>query len=767
MPIWKITPGHGSMKKNYRYLLYYILTIGGFSLLIYFVVLKGEALSSGRESIPMDMSLMAGFNHFSDSVRQNLSNSLPLLLLQIVTIIAFARAFGYLCTKIGQPSVIGELIAGIFLGPSILGSIAPGFSHFLFPAESLATLSFFSQIGLILFMFIIGMDVDLKILRSRAPDAFIASHASIVIPFALGMGLAYYIFPDFAPAGVPFVSFALFIAISMSITAFPVLARILQERNLLKTRVGMLAITCAVVDDISAWCLLAALIAIVKAGSFISSLYTILLSILYVTVMLLIIRPFLHRLGDIFTRKDGISKPVVAVFIITLLLSSYLTEIIGIHAIFGAFVAGTIMPPNISFRKILIEKIEDLAIILLLPIFFVITGLRTEIGLLNTPYLWKVTGFVILIAVAGKFAGSALSLRFVGQKWRESLIIGALMNTRGLMQIVVLSIGYELGVLTPGIFTIMIIMAVVTTLMTGPALNLIDRFLPDSKAIAEEKPVPSIFRILISFGNPENGKKMLGLANSFVKKSHEKTGITLLHLSPAYDLHKYNTEEYEQESFRPLFKEADKLEINIKTMFKASEDIERDIIDTANSGYFDLIIAGKAHSLYEGTLLGKFIQIIIRITNPERIYESLRGTEKLFSTSLFDGPTRRLIKSIKIPTGIFVDNNFTSTGSVIVPIYNSDDSFIFSHAGRLAVNNDSKIKVLDIFNQIEYNEDLKNSLQAIIDQSPGKIELVLHERIGDELSSNHDLLLVSMEGWHKILHDKRMISMPSSLIIRP
>jgi hypothetical protein len=374
---------------------------------------------------------------------------------------------------------------------------------------------------------------------------------------------------------------------------------------------------------------------------------------------------------------------------------------------------------------------------------------------------------VILIAVTGKFAGSALSLRFVGQKWRESLIIGALMNTRGLMQIVVLSIGYELGVLTPGIFTIMIIMALVTTLMTGPALSLIDRFLPDTKVKPGAKPVHSVFRILISFGNPENGKKMLGLANSFVKKSPEMAGITLLHLSPAYDLHKYNTDEYEQESFRPLFTEADILGIKIKTMFKASEDIERDIIETANSGYFDLIIAGKAHSLYEGTLLGKFIQITMRIVNPERIYESLRGTEKLFSTSVFDGPTRRLVKSIKIPTAIFVDNNFSHAGSVFVPIYNSDDSFIFSHAGRLAANNDSKIKVLDIFNQIKYNEDLKNSLQSIIDQNPGNIELVQHKNIGEELSSDHDLLLVSMDGWHKILNEKRMTGMPSALIIRP
>jgi hypothetical protein len=457
----------------------------------------------------------------------------------------------------------------------------------------------------------------------------------------------------------------------------------------------------------------------------------------------------------------------VAVFILTLLLSSYVTEIIGIHAIFGAFVAGTIMPPNISFRKILIEKIEDLATILLLPIFFVITGLRMEVGVLNSLHLWEVTAWVIIIAVAGKFFGSALSLKFVGQPWRESLIIGALMNTRGLMQIVVLSIGFELGVLTPGIYTIMILMAIITTIMTGPALNIIDRLFPEKNVEHEEKHIPEIFRILISFGNPDNGKKMLRLANSFIKKSHEKAGITLLHLSPAYNLHKYNTEEYEQESFRPILNEADNLGINIKTMFKASEDIERDIIETANSGYFDLIIAGKAHSLYEGTLLGKFIQIILRIINPERIYESLRGTESLFSKTVFDGPTRRLFKSVKIPTGIFVDNNFSEAGTVIVPIYSPDDAFLLPYAGRLILNNDSKIKILDVFNQIEYTEDLKNASLELIKNSNGNTELVVQSGITEVLSASYDLLMVSYEGWNKILHDKRLSSIPSSIIIRP
>ncbi len=474
------------MIKNYRYLLFYIVTIGVFSLIMYFIVIKGENLNSGRLIAFTPKAAVSGWTQFKETTDQNITHPLAILLLQIIIIVACARIFGFLFKKIGQPGVIGEIVAGIFLGPSILKLISPAISGFLFPPESLETLQFLSQIGLILFMFIVGMDVDLNIIGKRAPEAFVASHASIIIPFTLGMGLAYYIFHSFAPPGIPFLSFSLFIAISMSVTAFPVLARILQERGLIKTKIGTLAITCAAVDDITAWCLLAVLIAIVKAGTFFSTVFTILLCVLYVIVMLKIVQPFLKKLGDIYTSKEGISKPVVAIFFITLLLSAFTTEIIGIHVLFGAFMAGVIMPSNIKFRSILIEKIEDVALVLLLPIFFVITGLRTEIGLINDIYLWKITFIIILVAVAGKFAGSAFSLKFVGQSWRDSLIIGALMNTRGLMQLVVLNIGYDLGVLSPQIFTMMIIMALVTTFMTGPALDLINKYLPEKKPAKEQ-----------------------------------------------------------------------------------------------------------------------------------------------------------------------------------------------------------------------------------------------------------------------------------------
>ncbi|MGL4383700.1 MAG: cation:proton antiporter, partial [Flavobacterium sp.] len=459
--------------KNYKNTLFYLAVTGGFSALMYWIIQNGKLLE-GTDVKKTTVGPKDAWLDFIASMQHSFQEPLAILLAQIITIIIVARVFGWIFKKIGQPSVIGEIIAGIALGPSLLGTYFPEFSGVLFPVESLGNLKFLSQIGLILFMYVIGMELDLKVLKNKANDAVVISHASIVIPFTLGIGLAYFVYDQFAPSGVKFLSFSLFMGIAMSITAFPVLARIVQERGIHKTKLGAIVITCAAADDITAWCLLAAVIAIVKAGSFVSSLYVISLAVGFVLIMLLIVKPFLKRIGDLYASKEAISKPVVAIFFVTLIIASYATEVIGIHALFGAFMTGVIMPDVAKFRIVFIEKVEDVSVILLLPLFFVFTGLRTEIGLINDPYLWQVTGFIILVAVVGKFFGSAFAAKFVGQNWRDSLTIGALMNTRGLMELIVLNIGLELGALTPAVFTMMVIMALVTTFMTGPALNLIN-----------------------------------------------------------------------------------------------------------------------------------------------------------------------------------------------------------------------------------------------------------------------------------------------------
>jgi Kef-type K+ transport system membrane component KefB len=464
--------------------VFYIVIVAGLGFAIYWIAKQGSALQTPaltaqqlqNEKVTSNTSSL---QVFTDSFKHGLTDPLAVLLLQIIVIIASARLFGYLFKKIRQPAVIGEIVAGIILGPSIIGAYFPEINNFLFPAASLSTLSFISQIGLILFMFIIGMELDLKAISKQAYGAVIISHASIIIPYTLGMLLAYYIYRDYAPAGTSFLSFALFMGIAMSITAFPVLARILQEKKLTRSKLGAMALTCAAADDLTAWCILAAVIALVKSGSSFSVLYTIGLAIIYVLVMLKIVRPFLEGLSHVYDQKEKKRTPIIALLFVILIVSAYITSVIGIHALFGAFMAGVIMPSSFSFRKIVIDKIEDVSIILLLPLFFVITGLRTQIGLINEGHLWITFGWILLVAVAGKFGGSALAARMVGQSWKDSLSIGVLMNTRGLMQLIVLNIGYDLGILSPEIFAMMVLMALVTTFMTGPALDLINWLMPE------------------------------------------------------------------------------------------------------------------------------------------------------------------------------------------------------------------------------------------------------------------------------------------------
>ncbi len=417
---------------------------------------------------------ITGISQVFGQFEENAKHPLSLLLMQILVILVASRVFSLLLTFLGQQSVIGEILAGIFLGPSVLKVISPDFFNFLFPTNSLGTLQFLSQIGLAFFMFIIGMELDLKIIRSKARDALFVSNVSIAIPFVLGVSLAYYLFDSYAPSGVGFLAFSLFIGISVSITAFPVLARILQERGMTKTPVGSMALICAATDDVSAWCILAAVIAIAKAGAITNALFTIILAMLFVTIMLALVKPFLAKVSSRNHNMDDPGKLAVAFSFFTLLGSAYIAELIGIHALFGSFLAGVIMPQNILFKQKITEKLEDVSVLVLLPIFFAFTGLRTQIGLLNDAHAWTAFGFILLVAVGGKFGGSTFAAKFAGQTWKNSLSLGALMNTRGLMELIVLNIGYDLGILTPQIFAMMVLMALATTLMTGPCLNLIE-----------------------------------------------------------------------------------------------------------------------------------------------------------------------------------------------------------------------------------------------------------------------------------------------------
>jgi Kef-type K+ transport system membrane component KefB len=739
---------------------------------MYWVVLLGAKLEQGRNIIAPNTG-RTQWEEFLNSLIHNLEHPLAILLAQIVTIILVARFFGWICKKIGQPTVIGEIIAGIILGPSFIGMYFPEFSEALFPLESLGNLEFLSQIGLILFMFVIGMELDLKVLKNKAQDAVVISHASIIIPFALGMGLAYFIYESFAPKGVQFLSFGLFMGIAMSITAFPVLARIVQERGLNKTRLGTIAITCAAADDITAWCLLAAVIAIVKAGSFVSALYIIGLAVIYVLLMVKVVRPFLTRIGNLYHTKESLSKPIVAIFFLTLIMSSYATEVIGIHALFGAFMAGAIMPENIRFRNIFIEKVEDIALVLLLPLFFVFTGLRTEIGLLNDPYLWKVTGLIILVAVVGKFIGSAIAAKFVGQNWKDSLTIGALMNTRGLMELVVLNIGYDLGVLSPEIFAMAVIMALVTTFMTGPALDLLNFiFKTKQENIPEDISRINKFKVLISFGNPKSGKSLLKLTHSLVKKLNGNASITAMHLAPTNELHHYNAEEYERESFAPIIEESENLQQKVTTLFKASNNIDSEISEVANKGDYDLLLVGVGQSIFEGSLLGNILGFTTKIINPENILNQVTGKESLFSSSSFDKRTLNILNKSKVPVGFFVNNNFSIPESVFMPIFSEKDIFLIDYAQKLINNSGSQVTLLDVTDIIKKNIELKEKIRAIEQRAPNHINVLSGNVVDKEFLkflNSQNLMIISIESWQKLIDSNNsqwLANLPSTLILK-
>jgi Kef-type K+ transport system membrane component KefB len=754
--------------KNFKKGFFYLGIVGGFSALMYWVVLLGAKLEQGRNIVNPSQG-KTPWAEFIDSMVYNLEHPLAVLLAQMITIILVARLFGWICKKIGQPSVVGEMIAGIVLGPSLIGMYFPAFSAVLFPVESLGNLQVLSQIGLILFMFMVGMELDLKLIKKKAHDAVVVSHASIIFPFALGMVLAYFIYESLAPQGVEFSSFGLFVGISMSITAFPVLARIVQERGIHKTRLGNIVITCAAADDITAWCMLAAVIAIVKAGSFVSSLYVILLAVGYVLLMIKVVRPFLTRIGNLYTSRGSLSKPIIAIFFVTLLLSSFATEVIGIHALFGAFMAGAIMPDNVKFRDLFIEKVEDVALVLLLPLFFVFTGLRTQIGLINDPELWSITGLIILVAVAGKFLGSALAARFVGQNWKDSLAIGALMNTRGLMELVVLNIGYDLGVLTPEIFAMMVIMALVTTFMTGPALNLLDWIFKNKLDVNEEEILQTNkYKILLSFGNPEMGRLLLKLANGLVKNQNGQAAITAMHLSPNNDgVYHYNIEAYEKESFAPVIEESHQLNQKITTLFKASNDIHADITEVANRGNYDLLLVGVGQSIFEGSLLGRILGFTTKLVHPDRIFNQVTRKEGFFENSPFDESTRQILSMSDIPVGVLIDKGLTVPHKILIPVYSGRDGFLVKYVQKLIRNSQSQVTLVDAAGQLKHHPEIKEAIRAIEQVASNHIQLLSERKLDATFLEKYDLMIISYEGWKKVVDDKNswLPDIPSTLIL--
>ena len=585
-----------------------------------------------------DATSLAAF--FSRGLRQlgmNLHHPLPLLLIQIIFIVLLARLFGHLVSYLGQPAVIGEILAGIVLGPSLLGIFAPGAYAALFPVDSLTGLQLLSQVGLVLFMFVIGMELDVSAIKSKAQSAVIVSHVSIMVPFGLGMCLALLLYPSFAPERISFLPFSLFIGIAMSITAFPVLARILQERDLVGTKLGTMAITCAAADDVTAWSLLAVVVTIARAGFLPDAIMTLTLAVAFTGIMIFAVRPLIARLGELYVTRESLTRGVLTFFFVLVFVSALMTELIGIHALFGAFLAGAIMPADARLKELVGEKVRDFSVLVLLPLFFAFTGLRTEIGLLNSPELWFYSALILGVAIAGKLVGSAIAARVVGESWRDSVALGLLMNTRGLMELIVLNIGYDLGILSAEIFAMMVLMALVTTAMAGPGLNLLD-YLVRQQAL--NAPLEKV-QIMLSFARQETGETLLRIAGLFNDGGQP---VRVMHFTP--EPPPADAALYMAHSLESVNRVAGLLGLDVQFSYKSTEQIAPEIVQQARRSRCELLLLGGAHALLSRDALGGKIRHVLRrapcsvgvlLGQPAaigRILVILRGKE---------GPDRRLL----------------------------------------------------------------------------------------------------------------------------
>lgn len=720
-------------KKNY---LIYAVMLLLFGALIYMAIEEGDrfshhavASSTVAEDTPFTM--------FCQFVTDNLHHPLSILLIQIIAVLLMVRLFGFLFKHIGQPGVIGEIVAGIVLGSSVLGYFFPDVFQALFPPESLTNLELLSQVGLVLFMFVIGMELDFSVLKNKINETLVISHAGILVPFFLGIVASYWIYEEYAAAQTAFLPFALFIGISMSITAFPVLARIIQERNMTKTSLGTLAIASAANDDVTAWCLLAVVIAIAKAGTFASALYAIGLTALYIIIMFMVVRPFLKKVGEVYANQEVINKTFVALILLILIISSTLTEIIGIHALFGAFMAGVVMPPSIGFRKVMMEKVEDIALVFFLPLFFAFTGLRTEIGLINSPALWGVCLLLITVAVAGKLGGCAVAARLVGESWKDSFTIGTLMNTRGLMELVALNIGYEMGVLPPSIFVILVIMALVTTFMTTPLLHLVERVF----ARREER-LSAKLKLVFCFGRPESGRSLLSIFFLLFGKKMKAAQVVAAHFTVGTDLNPLNAEQYARDSFSLVDEKASELGLSVENRYRVTDKLVQDMIRLARKERPDMFLLGAGSKYRPDTA----------------------GSNGVLWLSLFRDKIDDVMEQVKCPVAVFVNRGYSGSSPVSFVLGGVIDAFLLTYLESMLEGGAQ----VHLFLFDTDDEAFRQSTDPILAKYSSQIRTQPFSGAANLTSAAKDgLLVMSHLSYTKLSEEEEVFrDLPSLLVIR-
>ncbi|MEH2236355.1 cation:proton antiporter [Nostoc sp.] len=644
-----------------------------------------------------------------------------LVLVEVLIIIGLSRLVGLGFRSIKQPLVIGEIVAGIMLGPSLFGLVAPHLAVSLFPPETFPFLNVLSQVGLIFFMFLIGLELNPKYLSGQLEVAVLTSHVSILVPFSLGTLLAVLLYPLVSNASVSFTAFALFLGAAMSITAFPVLARIITENNLQGTRLGTLALTCAAVDDVTAWCLLAVAIAVARTGDFAGAIPTIIASIVYIALMLTAGRWFLQRLAKHYLRAGRLSQLLLAGIYMGVVASALITELIGIHLIFGAFLLGAAMPKNEDLVRELAVKTEDFVLIFLLPIFFAYSGLKTQIGLLNRPELWLLCALILGVAIAGKYVGTYVAARVSGINKREASALGWLMNTRGLTELIVLNIGLELGVISPLIFTMLVIMALVTTFMTSPLLEWtypkklirLDMVEPESEAetgigiSAGSEASPHPFRILVPVANPTTQKGLVQLA---VALAQPAVGIALNYRYPAV-VNPLSLIEFEEDyAFESTPVEADRL---IAQRRHQLEELINTLEPPETRSCVHPIVRISSNVARETAQIATLEQVDLILVGWHR---------PAFSSNRLGGRVGQMLTTAPVDVAVFVDKGKERLESLLVPYSaNIHDDLALILALRLLINRETcMLQILQIVAN-NTKEELNYELHTMMEQLPTSV----------------------------------------------
>ncbi|MBD2107553.1 cation:proton antiporter [Nodosilinea sp. FACHB-13] len=643
------------------------------------------------------------------------------VLVAILVVIGLSRLVGYGFNQIKQPLVIGEIVAGIMLGPSLLGWLAPTWQATLFPAEIMPSLNVLSQVGLIFFMFLIGLELNPKYLKGNLDVAILISHVSILAPFSMGSILALLLYPLVSNGAVSFTAFALFLGAAMAITAFPVLARIITENNLQKSRLGTLALTCAAVDDVTAWCVLALAITVTRTNSMVGALPTIIFSLIYIGLMVTVGQRFFRNLGKFYERTGKLSQLLVAGIYMAVIASALITETIGIHFIFGAFLLGAVMPKNVGLTRELAEKTEDFVLIFLLPVFFAYSGLKTQVGLLNSPGKWLLCLAVIGVAIVGKYVGTYMAARFSGIDHRESSALGWLMNTRGLTELIVLNIGLELGVVTPLLFTMLVIMALVTTFMTSPLLELIypkrlmrlDALETEVGADEDGEQETAPYRVLVPVANPKSQKGLLRLAVQLAG-NQPSARVDLLNLVEMQEDFAFSTTpteidrliEQRQQSLNQLI-ESLGVAASKQTIFpivRVTNDVARETSDIAQLEHTNLIVMGWHRPVFDQNRLG--------------------------------GRVGQVLGAVPKDVAVFVGRNLTSIDTVLVPYMASPHNDLALELGlRLVANIPTcRLKILQLMID-DYNEHtLSNEFSTVI----ARMNEVMGDRIETLVQSTRE-----------------------------